>query len=242
MPLGHPPPMVAGPSVQSGVAPDVLAFVETPVSLLEETLPGLRISAPEEAAVFLDQLITDHPRVALVGVPPATESVLEAVAAVRRRRPALRCVLVNEGAAVTQRLRALELGFDAAVASDIPATELGGRVALLARSGPPSRNRLPVGNGSQLDVARACLMRNGRAVHLRPKELRLLEVLARHPGRAYTRAELLDRVWGPTRQGDPRTVDVHVRWLRAKLERDPERPLHLITVRGVGYRLDPESI
>jgi DNA-binding winged helix-turn-helix (wHTH) protein len=64
-------------------------------------------------------------------------------------------------------------------------------------------------------------------------------LLAAHPGRAFTRQQLLDRVWGPGHVGDPRTVDVHVRWLRAKVERDPERPAHLVTVRGVGYRLDP---
>ena len=66
----------------------------------------------------------------------------------------------------------------------------------------------------------------------------LLAMLAAHPGRAYTRRQLLDRVWGPGHAGDPRTVDVHVRWLRSKIEQQPEAPEHLVTVRGVGYRLD----
>jgi two-component system response regulator RegX3 len=56
----------------------------------------------------------------------------------------------------------------------------------------------------------------------------------------YTRRQLLDRVWGPGHVGDPRTVDVHVRWLRSKIEPQPDAPLHLVTVRGVGYRLDPD--
>ena len=64
-------------------------------------------------------------------------------------------------------------------------------------------------------------------------------MLAAHPGRAYTRRQLLDRVWGPDQVGDPRTVDVHIRWLRSKIEPQPDRPTHLVTVRGVGYRLDP---
>jgi two-component system response regulator RegX3 len=64
-------------------------------------------------------------------------------------------------------------------------------------------------------------------------------MLAAHPGRAYTRRQILDRVWGADHDGDPRTVDVHVRWLRSKIETDPEHPIHLVTVRGVGYRLDP---
>jgi DNA-binding response OmpR family regulator len=83
------------------------------------------------------------------------------------------------------------------------------------------------------------LRRGGAIVHLRPKEFGLLATLAAHPGRAYTRRELLDRVWGSGHGSGPRTVDVHVRWLRSKIEPDPEHPLHLVTVRGVGYRLDP---
>lgn len=59
-----------------------------------------------------------------------------------------------------------------------------------------------------------------------------------HPGRAYTRRQLLDRVWGPDQVGDPRTIDVHIRWLRSKIELQPDHPVHLVTIRGVGYRLD----
>ncbi len=85
------------------------------------------------------------------------------------------------------------------------------------------------------------MRRSGTLVHLRPKEFQLLSVLASHPGRAYTRRQLLDQVWGTGHDGDPRTVDVHVRWLRSKIEPRPEAPVHLVTVRGVGYRLDPEG-
>jgi DNA-binding response OmpR family regulator len=75
-------------------------------------------------------------------------------------------------------------------------------------------------------------------VHLRPKEFGLLAMLAGHPGRAWTRRQLMDRVWGPGHAGESRTVDVHVRWLRSKIEPDPAHPVRLVTVRGVGYRLD----
>ncbi len=83
--------------------------------------------------------------------------------------------------------------------------------------------------------------RDGALVHLRPKEFQLLSLLAANPGRAYSRRQMLDRVWGHDHDGDPRTVDVHIRWLRSKIEARPERPVHLVTVRGVGYRLDPEQ-
>lgn len=91
---------------------------------------------------------------------------------------------------------------------------------------------------TELDLAAHGLWRDERLVHLRPKELRLVQLLATHPGRVFTRRQLLDRVWGSDHAGSPRTVDVHVRWLRQKVEPDPHRPQHLRTVRGVGYRFD----
>jgi two-component system response regulator RegX3 len=103
-------------------------------------------------------------------------------------------------------------------------------------------DRLPVGDGVELDLSRGYLVRNGRPVHRRPMEFRLLELLARHPGRMYTRSEILDRVWGAGPGHSSRTVDVHVSWIRGKIERDANDPIHLTTVRGHGYRLDPEAL
>ena len=70
-------------------------------------------------------------------------------------------------------------------------------------------------------------------------EFQLLATLAADPGRAFTRRQLLDLAWNPRRPIDLRTVDVHVHWLRNKIEAEPARPTHLVTVRGFGYRLDP---
>jgi DNA-binding response OmpR family regulator len=96
-----------------------------------------------------------------------------------------------------------------------------------------------VADGLELDLVGHELRRGSEVVHLRPKEYGLLALLAAHPGRAYSRRELLDRVWGPDHTGGMRTVDVHVRWLRSKIEPVSDRPVHLVTVRGIGYRLDP---
>ena len=109
----------------------------------------------------------------------------------------------------------------------------------MERDRPAPEARLPVADDLELDLAAHELRSGERVVHLRPKEFGLLALLATHPGRAYARRELLQRVWGPGTQTGARTVDVHVRWLRSKIEPDPERPIHLVTVRGVGYRLDP---
>ena len=75
-------------------------------------------------------------------------------------------------------------------------------------------------------------------MHLPPKEFALLELLMRRQGRLVDRAEILDLVWGVGRTGDPKTVDVHVKRLREKLEPVPSKPRHLLTVRGRGYRLE----
>ena len=74
-------------------------------------------------------------------------------------------------------------------------------------------------------------------INLSPKEFKILELFLRHPKRVWSRDQLLERVWGHDFIGDSKTVDVHIRWLREKLELDPSRPIHLVTVRGFGYRL-----
>lgn len=76
----------------------------------------------------------------------------------------------------------------------------------------------------------------GQTVELSPKEFRLLELFMRNPRRVWSRDQLLERVWGPDFMGESKTVDVHIRWLREKLEELPSRPEYLVTVRGFGYR------
>jgi two-component system phosphate regulon response regulator PhoB len=76
----------------------------------------------------------------------------------------------------------------------------------------------------------------GEEVNLSPKEFRILELFISHPRRVWSREQLIERIWGPDFMGDSKTVDVHIRWLREKLELDPSRPEYLLTVRGFGYR------
>jgi DNA-binding response OmpR family regulator len=196
-----------------------------------------------DAAEF-GRLVRDpgrRPRVVVCASPPGTVDEIQLVLSERRRRPSLRALLVNPAERVTDRLEALAGGFDDAVSATIDADELAGRISvLLARASRPVRGRasIALGPGLELDLDAQELRRDGEPLHLRPKELRLLTVLATHPGRVYTRRQLLDRVWGSAHEGDQRTVDVHMAWLRAKLEPDPDRPVHIVTVRGIGYRLD----
>ena len=198
---------------------------------------GVRVVPDVESFVLL--LERARPRIALLGAPPGGHTETELLARERRRRRGLRVVQLAAPEAVETRLDALRLGFDDALPSSIVPAELAARLILLeerARARP--ERTLPVGDGCELDLVAHELRRDGQLVHLRPKEFDLLAVLAGHPGRAWTRGQLLDRAWGHDHDGDPRTVDVHVRWPRSKIEAEPDQPVHLLTVRGVGYRLD----
>lgn len=164
---------------------------------------------------------------------------LAALTALRTARSEARLLFVTPAEAEAERLAALEAGVDDAVSRPISTRELIGRIRLLLRRARASRRtRLVVGEGIELDLDRRQLLRGDEWVHLRPKEARLLELFARSPGRVLTRDHILERVWGPNHDGDPRTVDVHVRWLRSKIEHDPANPTRIITVRGVGYRFE----
>ncbi len=149
-------------------------------------------------------------------------------------------MLLSAPEAIDERLEALRAGVDEALPDTIEPGELAARLAILEdRARTRHETVLVVTEDASIDLIAHEVRRAGRLVHLRPKEFQLLAMLAAHPGRAYTRRQLLDRVWGHDHDGDPRTVDVHVRWLRSKLEPQPDAPVHIVTVRGVGYRLDP---
>ena len=102
---------------------------------------------------------------------------------------------------------------------------------------PPSVGILEAGP-VRMDVERHVVAVDGETVSLPLKEFDLLEYLLRNAGRVLTRGQLIDRVWGADYVGDTKTLDVHVKRLRAKLEPDPANPKYLLTVRGLGYKLE----
>jgi DNA-binding response OmpR family regulator len=204
-----------------------------------------RLLVTTDPVEFRRWLASARPRVAILIAPPATDDEEAVVLRERSRRPTLRVVHVTRPDDVERRLRALRRGVDVALTWDIDPDELASRLVILddrLRVTRTRRRPVAVTPRVVLDPTAHEVRREGGVVHLRPKEYQLIELLAANPGRAFTRRQLLDRVWGPGRHGDPRTVDVHVRWLRAKLEADPAHPEHLRTVRGVGYRLDPTPL
>ena len=135
----------------------------------------------------------------------------------------------------------LELGADDYVTKPYSARELVARIrAVLRRRGDvdaPADGALEAGP-VRMDVERHVVAVDGEQVALPLKEFDLLELLLRNAGRVLTRGQLIDRVWGSDYVGDTKTLDVHVKRLRAKIEPDPANPKHLVTVRGLGYKFE----
>ena len=135
----------------------------------------------------------------------------------------------------------LELGADDYVTKPYSARELVARMRAVLRRGleaeAPTEAALAAGP-VRLDVDRHVVAVDGQPISLPLKEFDLLELLLRNAGRVLTRGQLIDRVWGADYVGDTKTLDVHVKRLRAKLEPDPANPRYLVTVRGLGYKFE----
>ena len=136
----------------------------------------------------------------------------------------------------------LELGADDYVTKPYSARELVARIrAVLRRRGEPEE-LVPAALEAgpvRMDVDRHVVSVAGEAVAMPLKEFELLELLLRNAGRVLTRGQLIDRVWGSDYVGDTKTLDVHVKRLRAKVEPNPATPRHIVTVRGLGYKFEP---
>jgi two-component system response regulator RegX3 len=135
----------------------------------------------------------------------------------------------------------LELGADDYVTKPFSSRELLARIRAVLRRRGDDDELLPgvlEGGPIRLDVDRHVVTVNGAVTQLPLKEFDLLEVLLRNAGRVLTRGQLIDRVWGASYVGDTKTVDVHVKRLRTKIEPDPANPRYVTTVRGLGYKFE----
>jgi DNA-binding response OmpR family regulator len=180
----------------------------------------------------------------LIDVALRDQDGLSLCAELRLRGFAGRLILTAGAERARDRVPALRAGADDVLTRPFELVELVARVEACLRRGvpypqPPS---CPLRFGDvQVDLRGACVSKAGRPVQLSPREFRLLRCLVERAGVPVTRAELLDRAWGEDAAPSPQTVDVHVAWLRRKLEADPRRPELIRTVHGVGYvLLDPD--
>jgi DNA-binding response OmpR family regulator len=156
-----------------------------------------------------------------------------------RRTSAVPIVMVTARNDTHDIVAGLEAGADDYLTKPFAAKELSARIrALLRRIRPSATRRAHMVFGElELSPEEGKVTRNGEEIHLTKTEFRLLCELAENAGKVFSRENLLDRVWGYDYFGDGRLVDVHIRRLRTKIEADPANPRYVVTVRGLGYRL-----
>jgi two-component system alkaline phosphatase synthesis response regulator PhoP len=160
-----------------------------------------------------------------------------------RRETDVPILMLTAKAEEVDRVVGLELGADDYVTKPFGMRELLARVKALLRRSSLSTEKSPdtafqflTSGNLEIDVTGYQVRMNGDRLDLKPREFELLRLLVVDKGRALTRDHILDRLWGHDYIGDTRTVDVHIRWLREKIEADPSSPERIITVRGIGYR------
>lgn len=198
---------------------------------------GYRVEAAKAGDEGLAMALADPPDAVLLDVMLPGMNGFEILASLRQRDAELPIVMITAKGEEADKVRGLELGADEYVVKPVGVAELQARVGaalrrkrLLAKSGPIAIGALTV------DVARHAATRDGAPVELTAHEMKLLVFFLRNEEALLPRERILAAVWGPDYFGTDRTVDNFVNRLRAKVENDPKNPLHLVTIRGAGYR------
>ena len=158
-----------------------------------------------------------------------------------RHRSSVPVIMLTAKDSEIDKVVGLELGADDYVTKPYSSRELLARIKAVLRRGQEPDDLLPATLESgpvRMDVERHIVTVDGAHVALPLKEFELLEMLLRNPGRVLTRMQLIDRVWGSDYVGDTKTLDVHVKRLRSKVEPDPASPQFIVTVRGLGYKFE----
>ncbi|NLV75129.1 MAG: response regulator transcription factor [Chloroflexi bacterium] len=167
------------------------------------------------------------------------------VCRILRREMQMPIIMVTARTEEVDRVVGLELGADDYISKPFSLRELMARVKAqlrrvkLSSSAQVDSVKTPLTSGDlTVDPVRHQVTLRGQVLELSPKEYELLAFLVQHPGQALTREAILERVWGWEYAGGTRTVDVHIRWLRTKIEVDPANPTRIVTVRNAGYRFE----
>ncbi len=180
---------------------------------------------------------SEHPDVCILDVMlPGLDGL--SLCRILRKESDVPIILLTARGAEIDRVIGLESGADDYVVKPFSLMELTARVRAAMRRVPRRHGERLQSGDLSLDLTARRVFVGEREVNLTHKEFELLATLLRNKGAVLSREFLITQVWGYDFEGDPRTVDVHIRWLREKLESDPSHPTHLQTVRGVGYRID----
>lgn len=229
----------------NGPAPAVAVLVVEDEASLADAVrynlvrEGFRVAVAQDGPSALERFEAERPALVILDLMLPGMSGLDVCREIRARS-AVPIVILTAKDAEADKVAGLELGADDYVTKPFSMRELLSRVrAHLRRAGmpaPAAAEEVLRGGPVEMDVARHEVRVRGEPVPLPPKEFELLEAFLRRRGRLLTRDFLIEEVWGPDYVGDTRTLDVHVKRLRRKIERDPHRPEHLLTVRGLGYK------
>ena len=202
---------------------------------------GYRVLVADNGRIGLETALTENPDVVVLDVLMPEMDGWEVCKALRKSSP-VPILMLTALSDEVDRILGLELGADDYLTKPFSSRELLARIrAMLRRVALDQTQPKPAGELTagplriELDTRRA--FKNNQELTLRYKEFELLSLLLHHVGQVVTRAELFDEVWGTDWLGDTRTLDVHVRWLREKVEANPSDPQFIQTVRGIGYRL-----
>jgi two-component system OmpR family response regulator len=169
------------------------------------------------------------------------------VCRILRRETTVPILMLTAKAGETDKVVGLELGADDYMTKPFSMREFIARIKAMLRRTEMLKSEAVAGESApsvikagdlEIDLVKHKISRAGAAIDLSPKEFDLLAFLARNREQVFSRDQLLEKVWGYDYAGDTRTVDVHIRWLRQKIETDPANPEHILTVRGVGYKLE----
>jgi two-component system response regulator RegX3 len=200
---------------------------------------GYAVTVAEDGRIGLDRFRVDEPSLVILDLMLPEVSGLDVCRQIRQVSD-VPIVIVTAKDSEAEKVAGLELGADDYVTKPFSVRELVSRVRANLRrvdmSGPKEADEVLGSGPVRMDVSRHEVRVRDAVVDFPPKEFELLETLLRRAGKLLTRDSLIHEVWGPDYFGDTKTLDVHVKRLRQKIEADPHHPVHLLTVRGLGYR------
>jgi DNA-binding response OmpR family regulator len=200
---------------------------------------GFRVIQARDGEEALERFEADHVDLIVLDLMLPRVDGIEVCKRVRATSSVPIIMLTARGDEVDKVL-GLEIGADDYITKPFSIREFRSRVRALLRraqlSAADVRGETIESDGLKIELARRSVEVRGTPVQLTYAEFELLRALAAHPGRVYSRAALLEALWGSSDYRDHRTIDVHIRHLREKIERDPREPEYIFTIRGVGYR------
>jgi two-component system, OmpR family, alkaline phosphatase synthesis response regulator PhoP len=225
------------------VNPHRILVVEDDLSILAGLsmnlkFDGYEVLQAQDGQAGLQRALDDRPDLIVLDLMLPQMNGYEVIKQLRQRGNRVPVVVLSAKGTESDKILGLDLGADDYVVKPFGLQELLARIKAVLRRRYGSTAVVRFGDSVAVDLDARKITRGGRTVDLTAQEFRILEHLVAHPGRIFTRQELISGAWGFDYQGTERTVDNFMRQLRQKLEVNPDKPEHFLTVRGLGYRFE----